>query len=299
MRRASPLLLVTLAAGCGMDLGAPNDWVAADTVPPPLELDAAFGTGAPAIPGQQLDTIRVVTFNVMMCADPAALATAIRNNPAIHDAGVFLLQEAEAYPEEGTSRARRLAEALGLGFVYVPGRTKGTGTHGLAIMSRFPISEVEMMDLPRTQTGHQRIAVMANILIGDRVLPVIDVHLETTINIRDRILQLRPAVLELPAPALVAGDMNTNPYLWEEGTVPVLPPASAVDTDQAPILDDYMRGIGFATPAADVGVTERKYGIESRLDAIYTRGLQVTPATVERTVEGSDHWPVWVDVTIP
>ena len=57
--------------------------------------------------------------------------------------------------------------------------------------------------------------------------------------------------------------------------------------------------LGFAAPTANVGPTERKYGVESRLDAIYTRGLIVGEGHVERSVAGSDHWPVWVDVTLP
>jgi len=60
-----------------------------------------------------------------------------------------------------------------------------------------------------------------------------------------------------------------------------------------------MRGLGFETPAANVGPTETVHGIESRLDAIFTRGLAVTEAQVERSLDVSDHWPVWVDITLP
>ncbi|MBK9033716.1 MAG: hypothetical protein IPL61_21030 [Myxococcales bacterium] len=155
------------------------------------------------------------------------------------------------------------------------------------------------MWLPMIEHGQQRIALRADIQLGDVTLPVVDVHLETRLNITDRILHLRPAVIDLPPTVLVAGDVNTNPYLWQDGTVPLVPTAQTVDTDQAPILDDYMASLGFDAPAADVGPTERKYGVESRLDAIYTRGLVVSPAHVERSVAGSDHWPVWLDVTLP
>jgi endonuclease/exonuclease/phosphatase family metal-dependent hydrolase len=295
-------LLAIALCGCGLDLGPVNDWIEADTVPPPLALETEAPHGMSTMPLQVPATLRVVTFNVMMGADPAALAEQIRANAAIRDAGVYLIQEEEAYPKEGASRTRRLAAALGLGYVYVPGRTKDEGTHGLAILSRFPIEDVQVMNLrlaSQTPTSHQRIAISAMLAVGDVRLPIVDVHLETTLNIRDRILQLRPAVIDLPPVALVAGDFNTNPYLWEDGTVPVLPPSTIAGADQAPILDDYMRSLGFATPAADIGPTESKYGISSRLDAIFTRGLPVTPARVERGVAGSDHWPVWVDVTLP
>lgn len=291
--------LIALAlCGCGLDMGPTSEWVEADTVPPPLTFEVEAPHGMAGGPALAPSTLRVVTFNVMMSADPALLATQIKGNAAIHDADVYLLQEEEAYPGEGVSRARSLADSLGLGYVYIPARVKDDGTHGLAIISRYPIEDVQVMNL-RLASNHQRVAVSATLVVGDVRLPIVDVHLDTTLNIRDRILQLRPAIIDLPPMALVAGDFNTNPYLWEDGTVPVLPASTIARTDQAPLLDDYMRGLGFATPAADVGPTETKYGVSSRLDAVFTRGLAVTPATVERDVAGSDHWPVWVDVTLP
>jgi endonuclease/exonuclease/phosphatase (EEP) superfamily protein YafD len=71
-----------------------------------------------------------------------------------------------------------------------------------------------------------------------------------------------------------------------------------VDTDQAPLLDDYMAQIGFANPIAPLGNTEEKYGIQSRLDAIFISGMQPTNAGIERDITLSDHWPVWTDVRI-
>jgi endonuclease/exonuclease/phosphatase family metal-dependent hydrolase len=245
------------------------------------------------------DQFRVVTFNVEMGGDAKLLADQIRANANISDAPLFLIQEQEGYPEEGMSRARRLAQELGIGYAYIPGRIKKTGTHGLALLSQFPIDNIEVMPLPLTDGGQQRIAVSADILIGDVRLHVVNLHLETHINIRDRIVHMRPAVIDQPEQVLIAGDVNTNPYLWEEGSVPLVPTAQIVDTDQAPQLDSYMRSLHFATPAQDVGPTETMFGVESRLDAMYTRGLTVTKATVERSVGGSDHWPVWLDVTLP
>jgi endonuclease/exonuclease/phosphatase family metal-dependent hydrolase len=294
IRAALPVLLV----GCGLEVGPTADWVAVDSVVGDLAPDRGASNRALPTPMTSGGVVRVVTFNVEMGADPALLANEIRGNAAIADAPVFLIQEQEGYPDEGTTRARRLAQQLDLGYVYVPGRIKKGGTHGLALLSKFPIENVEVMALPLTGGGQQRIAICADILIGDVRLHVVNVHLETHINITDRIVHFRPAIIDLPQQVLVAGDVNTNPYLWEEGSVPLVPTAQIVDTDQAPLLDDYMRALGFATPAADVGPTERMLGVESRLDAIYTRGLVVGKATVERTVGGSDHWPVWVDVTL-
>jgi len=253
---------------------------------------------ATGTPVRAIDSIRVVTFNIELGGDPDLLGPEILGNANIRAAGLYLIQEAEAYPRQGGDLTQRLATLLDTAWVYIPGHIKHDGTHGLAILSRYPIQATEVMNLAWPEKGNQRIAIRADIIVGDVTLPVVDVHLETKINITERIVQLRPAILDLPAQTIVAGDFNTNPYLWEDGTIPAIGTAQIVDTDQAPILDGYMRDRGFATPAANVGPTERKYGILSRLDAIYSRGFAVGEAQVERTVHGSDHWPVWVDVAL-
>lgn len=297
MRRLALVAAALAATGCGLEVGPEASWVPADLVEAPLTLQKGDPANPVAAPPA---TLRLVTFNVEMGGDPDALAAAMLGDPAIAAGDVFLIQEEEDYPAEGRCRTVRLAELLGLHWIYVPGRTKDDGTHGLAILSRFPIEAPQVMALPMIEHGDQRIAVRADIRIGDLVLPVVNVHLETRLNINDRILHLRPAIIDLPPTVIVAGDVNTNPYLWEEFTVPLVPTAQIVDTDQAPILDDYMAGLGFAAPAADSGATQRVLGIESRLDAIYVRGLTpMAGATVERDVAGSDHWPVWVDLDMP
>jgi endonuclease/exonuclease/phosphatase family metal-dependent hydrolase len=290
------VVIIAALAGCGLDVGPGSGWAPAEMIGAPLLLQS--GAPSQAAPGRP-DTLRIVTYNVEMGGNPDALAAAMLGDAEIAAGDIFLIQEEEDYPAEGRCRTVRLAEQLGLHWIYVPGRTKLDGTHGLAILSRFPIEAPQVMTLPETEKGDQRIAVRADIVIGERRLPVVDVHLDVFLNITDRILQLRPAVIDLPPTVIVAGDVNTNPFLWEDGSVPLVPTAEIVDTDQAPILDDYMRALGFTAAAAGAGPTQRALGIESRLDAIYVRGLAATPATVERDVTGSDHWPVWTEVTLP
>ena len=291
--------LIALVPACGMDLGAPADWIATDLLEGTMSAELG---GAPPLrsstPGSG-DSIRVVTYNIDMGRDPETVAVELLANEALQQADVWLLQEEEWYPNESATRASRLAAGLGMGWLYVPSKQKGDGTHGLAIVSRFPIESSEMMWLPNPDNWQPRIAVRAEIVVGSVRLPIVDLHLETRINIRDRILHIRPAIIDLPEQVIIAGDMNTNPYLWEEGSFPILPAGQIVDTDQAPLLDDYMRQLGFDTPAANVGATEIHLGVESRLDAIFTRGLEVSEATVERGITASDHFPVWADITLP
>ncbi|MBS1119790.1 MAG: endonuclease/exonuclease/phosphatase family [Deltaproteobacteria bacterium] len=297
LRRATCAIVVL--AGCGLDVGPPAEWIATDSIDGALAVETGAPPVRPLAPVPSGSRFRIVTFNVDLGGDPARLASEILGNPAIMAADLYLLQEEESYPSEGATRASRLAALLDTGWIYVPGRVKGDGTHGLAILSRYPIGNAAVMELPHTADWKPRIAIRAEITVGATLLHVVDLHLETRINITDRILEVRPAVLDLPPQVIVAGDVNTNPFLWEDGSFPLLPTAQIVDTDQAPLLDDYMRGLGFETPAANVGPTETVHGIESRLDAIFTRGLAVTEAQVERSLDVSDHWPVWVDITLP
>ncbi len=289
--------LIGALPACNPSIGDPGVWVPIDTVTGPLTPEER---ALPAdVPHMATNSLRVVTFNVQMGADVNGIAAAIAGNDALARADVLLLQEEESYPGEGGARAVRLADALDLGCIYVPAREIGDGTHGLAILSAVPVDNVNVMPLPESSIANPRIAVRADVHAGGRTVRIIDLHLGAMLNVTDRILQMRPAVLHAADTVLVAGDFNSNPYVWDDGKVPLVPVSVIAGANQGPVLDDYMRAIGFDTPTANVGATEHMYGVESRLDAVYTRGLQVTATRVERALDVSDHWPLWVNVTLP
>src|SRR5262245_10392069 len=125
-------LLGLIAAGaCSQSPGDAGDWVpweliqgdlAPELEPPPPQVVARQGD----LPGR----LRVVTFNVERGADIDGLARAFLEDEALSQADVVLIQEIESYPNEGPSRAARLARAIGMGYIYVPARREGAGTHG-------------------------------------------------------------------------------------------------------------------------------------------------------------------------
>lgn len=296
MKRSAALVLLT---ACSLDLGPAGTWVDMSEITGELAPELV---APPDIVLALPVRLRVTTFNVERGADVTGLALAITRTPGIATTDVLLLQEIESYPDEGSSRASRLAAALGMGYAYAPERIQGGGTHGTAILSRWPLERVQVMRLPFADLAVSRaprIALGADVRVGGFVLRVIDVHLDTRLNVSDRILQLRPAVLDAPAPAIVGGDFNTNPYAWLGTSVPELPAGSIVDTDQAPALDDYMRHIDYDTPTAALGPTvEFESVLDARLDSIYTRGIASEPGAVERGVTISDHFPVYIDVRL-
>jgi endonuclease/exonuclease/phosphatase family metal-dependent hydrolase len=286
--------LIALLAACDIAVGDPGAWIPIAELDGPLRPELVQPPSA-AEPGNRL---RVVTFNVALGENVEALAEALTTHPDLAGADVVLLQEIESHPAEDQSRAARLAAALGMGHAYAPAREVDGGTHGLAILSRFRLSDVEVMALPRVELTirpRHRIALAARIA-GVRI---VNVHLDTRINITDRILQLRPAILDEPAPVLVGGDFNTNPYAWTAGALPDLPGEAVTGTDQADLLDDYMRSAGYDTPTAALGPTQDALVMRLRLDAIFTRGLIPIDAGVVPDLELSDHLPLWLDVPLP
>jgi endonuclease/exonuclease/phosphatase family metal-dependent hydrolase len=61
-------------------------------------------------------------------------------------------------------------------------------------------------------------------------------------------------------------------------------------------LEAFVRMRGFTTPVTDAGATSTWLGM--RLDAVYTRAVDVRAYHVERDVRASDHLPMWVDLEL-
>lgn len=246
-------------------------------------------------------TLRLVTFNVHSTADLPRLVESIRGNPQLRSADVFFLQEMESYPPEGTSRAQKLAEALRLNYAYAPARpTEDGGTHGLAILSRFPLIDVQVLPLKQFNLAfntRRRIALAATLDVAGHPLRVYNVHLDTRLNAEQRIEQLRPVVeaarrQAVPA-VVIGGDFNTNPFRWLFHVVPFF------RSNQPGALDEWMEENGFAAPVAGSGSTIRRFLLRMRVDSFYSRGLPVKAFAVEENTEVSDHLPVWMDVAWP
>src|SRR5262249_29782996 len=141
-----------------------------------------------------------------------------------------LLQEVQDHPREGASRASKIAARLGLQHVYVPARTlKDGATHGLAVLSRWPIASQEVIELPRMNlhiATERRIALAVTTETPDGPLRVYDVHLDTRLDPSDRVAQLRPVVESArreSLPVIVGGDFNTNPFAWAFRLIPTAP----------------------------------------------------------------------------
>lgn len=297
MRRAGLLLGVAVAA-CGADLGSTADWRPWDTIEGPRRPELV----QPPAPAPPQARIRLVTYNTRLGVDVASLGPYLQADPILADADVVLLQETDGTFDAVPSDAARLAESLAMGHAYAPTIELEEGTRGIAILSRFELRDVEVMFLPVLEETllpeSSRAALGVVIDTPSGPLRIINVHLDVGLNVAERIVQLRPAVVDAPTPVVVAGDMNTNDYVWAEGTIPLLPVDAAADTSQAAEVDDFMRALGYAAPTATFGATYDGLLEDYRLDAIYPRGVAARDGGVDRALELSDHWPIWLDLEV-
>lgn len=285
--------VVLLAVACG----APQPTFRPDSQVVPAADLRVIGELARFVPqGDPGASLRVVSLNIKL---PQTLAELEQRYGGLTAAGldattdVWLLQEIETIDSGALVAAKWLADQMSLNYVYAPARSTGDGdTHGLAILSRYPISEVDRVWLPRYKlawNSRNRIAIAATIRHGEHSLRVYNVHLDTKLNFADRLNQLTPVVraaMALPH-ALIGGDFNSNNFQWAGRAVPI-----GYD-NQARRLDSALAADGFAAPFADLGGTS---ALGMRLDGIYLRGLQARDATIRHTPGDSDHSALDVEV---
>jgi endonuclease/exonuclease/phosphatase family metal-dependent hydrolase len=232
------IAIMLLAAGCVDNSDPGGAW---------QDIAAITGTLAPEIgtvspPRIPPDcTLRIATWNVHFGADPANLAAQILASRELVSADILITQEIESHPTEPSSRANRLADALGMTWVYAPSRIEGDGTHGVAILSRYPLEAAAVRQLPfvsRPINPAHRIALAADVVIGADRIRVVSTHLETRLSPSDRIRQLHPAVNDAGEDLVIGGDFNTQPWAWVDGVVPLTSTQAVVGQNHAQVIDD-------------------------------------------------------------
>ena len=222
------------------------------------------------------DTLRVVSFNVRFAAEIDSAIAVLRGDPALRGADVVLLQEMDA---AGT---RRIAEALGMAWVYYPAiyRRPTRRDFGNAVLSRWPIVEDAKLVLPHVSryARTQRIAAAATIRVGDGAdtarVRVYSTHLGTVLDVgaRSRRDQLRAILADAARypRVILGGDMNSA----DVGRV--------------------ARDAGYAWPTAVFGATT-PHG--AALDHVFLRGLtppgERAAGVVTAHRQASDHYPIW------
>jgi len=266
MNRAAQFLVLfwlVATAGCRTAINYPN----------PAGPRYAGGTSGGQRGGWFAATghLRLVTFNVHWGRHLDRAIELLRVAGAADGADIVALQEVDA------RQTKRVADALGMSFVYYPavvhpvtGRDFGT-----AVLARWPIVEDWKVILPHPGRflRTQRAATAATILVGDDSLRVYSVHLATMMEAgpTSRREQARAVVADAArfSRVVVAGDMN------------------------GVAVGEEFRACGFLWPTRDNEPTFHVF----TWDHIFLRGLVVKDSlsigVVDEDLGASDHRPVW------
>jgi endonuclease/exonuclease/phosphatase (EEP) superfamily protein YafD len=268
---ALPLVLAITAVSCRAVLNYQSPLGPRYAGLPPSRPDAR--------PTANKSSVRVVTYNVQWGRHIDRAIHVLKTREPLPGADIIVLQEMDA---EGT---RRIAEALGMGWVYYPAAVhpKRGSDFGNAIVSRWPIVADEKLMLPHVGglRHAQRIATAATLLVGATPVRVYNAHLGTPSDIRPskRRDQARAIVADAAAYPLVivAGDMNSHGIGKEFVGHGFLWPTEHNGFTTAFFNWDHVFLKGFAAP-----------GPELRFTGI-----------VRDTLGTSDHDPVWAVAQLP
>lgn len=224
--------------------------------------------------------------------DTARVLQELQSVPVVRDAGILLLQEVTQAPGEPQALAARLAAALDRRVAYAAAGPD-VFDQGLAILSRYPLSDVRVRALKVYDLrfrSRKRFALAATAETPWGPVRVFNTHLDTRLNVRDRLEQLDPVLREGAAfagPRIVAGDFNSNRFYWLFRVLPL--PAFRPQSNG---VMDFMSGAGF-TSAVPAQSTYDYLGMH--LDWIWVRGLDVRASEVY-PLDFSDHHAVWTRV---
>jgi endonuclease/exonuclease/phosphatase family metal-dependent hydrolase len=196
------------------------------------------------------------------------------------DADIVALQEV-LRPLRGEDPLETLAEALGLFVAFATTRAHKRGEIGNAILSRWPITGVSMLDLSYGRL-EKRVAIAAQFMHGSAQLDVVATHLALADRMRHRQVQ---SLLEHPrlreTPTLLMGDMNA----WRKCKA-----TRALD-------DEMWSHHNLEWPASFPSA-----GPVLALDRIYASGVKILELAAHGSRaarRASDHLPVVARVELP
>ena len=245
-------------------------------------------------PAQDPRALTVVSLNLALREDADRIADELLAIGAAQAADLILLQEV-VKRDAGPDVAWRLAQRLGLDSVYHASFRLGEQrSAGLAFLSRQPPPDLRLLRLRRFELSFRsrdRIALGAAVETPSGTIHVYNVHLDTRINLAQRLDQLAAVTRDLDAlegPVIVGGDFNTNDNRWLFHTIP-LPFIGR----QASGLVRFMEERGFRSAFGPGRPTHDALGM--RLDWMFLRGLRASARSIQ-PVPVSDHHALIVSV---
>lgn len=271
-------------AGAGVEITRENE--------SPLMESGKHGKSRPAHSSE----IKVVSYNIRYRSGTELnkLLKLLREDAEIGNATVIGLQEVDRRKKRTghANTAKIMAQALELNYAWAAPPTSKANQEeetGVAILSMYPMSDVRRIVLPhKGPDERRRVGLGATVDISGTHVRVYSLHGETRISVDKRLEQMHAVLQDLkefPAgmPAIVLGDFNT----WQPNA----------DSKTIRLFSDA----GLHTPFGGQATFRARalfIPIEMRLDWIWFRGVQVLTYGIDRKIELSDHWPLWVNVKL-
>ena len=238
--------------------------------------------------------IKVISYNIRWRSgdDLKTLIKFLQEDPEIGCASILALQEVDRHKKRTghNNTVKTIADALGMYYAWAAPPTANPDDEeetGVAILSVYPLSDVQRIVLPHDGPGRRRrVALGATVEMPNHRWRVYSVHAETRIKMGNKLNQYKAVLDDLghfraDMPAIIMGDFNT----WE------------------PNADGKVRKLfidaGLKTPFGDNSTFRRKVvfvPVELKLDWVWLRGLEAATFGIDRRVEVSDHWPLWTNV---
>jgi endonuclease/exonuclease/phosphatase family metal-dependent hydrolase len=234
----------------------------------------------------------VASINLAKVTEVETIAQEIEVYPILRKADVILLQEVVKPASDRLSTGELLAKRLSRQAAFAS--PDGSGTHsGLSMLSRRAFSDIKVQQLRNVNLvfrSRKRVALAATIDTPGGPIRIINVHLDTRINPKERLEQLDPALADAKAFAgasIVGGDFNTNDMQWVSHVVPVPFPGW-----QASAVRKLMTERGFSTPFELRRATFDH--LRMQLDWLFTNKLRCLRSAIQ-PLDFSDHHAIWAE----
>lgn len=260
----------------------------------PVLLEVGGESKATRADAGEPESLKVVSYNIRWRGgdELQQLIKLLREDPEIGGAQIIGLQEVDRNKKRtgNVNTARQLAEALGMRYAWAapPDSDRdGEEETGVVILSTFPLSDVERVVLEgEGPDGRRRVAVGATVSVGRTPLRVYSVHAETRMPVEKKIGHWRSVLEDLkrfPAArgAIVLGDFNT------------------IKQKDVKAARKLFADAGFHTPFADDSTTWQTFIVKLKLDWLWLRGLDAEGFGIDKSVDLSDHWPLWAKIRVP
>jgi endonuclease/exonuclease/phosphatase family metal-dependent hydrolase len=223
--------------------------------------------------------VRVATFNVKHGENGAGRVDLRRLSSACAglSADILAIQEVDRFARRTHFRdeMRIIARATGLQATFGEAARKKWRSYGNVLLARGPITDVEVVKLPRPSGGEPRVAIVARVDVGGIGLSVGATHLSFRKGEgAAQLAVLLDALAARDGPRLLMGDLNIGPDL-------VVPAVTAAGYTVAPTEATF--------PAS---------APRTRIDFVAVSGLEIVGASTP-TVGTSDHLPIVADLLVP